>query len=485
MSWITGLVSWAKEKIMSILPVQDVYDRMGVKPQVSVNMQSLIDEWRQAYQGSPSWITDPIRQKTLGFPSIVCWDIAKKAIGELEISASLPTPEGQEDATDDFTTKFIKRNIKPFLRNQVEYSLAMGGIVARPWFDQEAGKVRIGWYTADNAIPTAWDGKKMVGVILVDRYIQNVSRVKKYYTKLESHKPIKNGWEITTKLFKSDSEASLGFEVGLSAVAQWSDITPVVTIIGDVCPFAYMGTPWANNQDLNSPQGTSIFRDAMDKLPELDKTYTNLSWETESGAAKVFVDDAMIETDENGNDKLDSLEKQLYRKMSSTSGNDLLEPYSPTLRVEQFNAALKTQLSVACMLCHLDAGAYVYDQASNAITATEVRTKQQQTYGTILDIQTNMIQPFVTDLLDTIRATQALYETEEIPEDILLGFDFGDSILVDEETDRAYAQTEVTSGLRSKLTYLMDWRGMTEQQALAEIERINAETPVKTEFFGA
>jgi A118 family predicted phage portal protein len=195
----------------------------------------------------------------------------------------------------------------------------------------------------------------------------------------------------------------------------------------------------------------------------------------------------MIEVDPTNpkRDLLDPLEKRLYRKLSSVEGKDMLEPYNPNLRIDQLNAALKTQLSVVCMACHLDSGAYVYDQAAQAVTATEVRTKQQQTYGTIVDIQDQMIRPFIVEMIDNIRALQTLYGIEAIPEDILLGFDFGDSILVDEQSDRANAQAEVSVGLRSKLAYLMDYRGMTETEALAEIERIKAETPVVTGFFGA
>ena len=479
-----GVIGRIKEWFMSLLPTKDIFKQMGVKPQFSASMPSLIESWRNAYQGNPTWIG--ANDKSLGFPSVVCWDIAKKAIGELEVSASLPTPEGQKDAEHEFTESVIARLIKPFLRPQVEYALAMGGVVARPWYDQAAKKVRIGWYTADMALPTAWDGRRLTGVVLIDRFTRTDSNVKTIYTKLESIQPNPVGWTITTKLYKSDTEGQLGKEVAMSTVPQWADIAPEVQIVSEVCPFTYMATPWANNQDFNNPQGTSLFRDAMDNLEELDRVYTSLCWEIESGKAAVFVDDSMIEVDPvTGNDKLNPLEKRLYRKLSSTEGKDLLEPYSPPLRVEQLNAALKTQLSIACMACHLDAGAYVYDQAAQAVTATEVRTKQQQTYGTIVDIQDQMIRPFVSELVDNVRAVQQLYGIEAIPEEILLGFDFGDSILVDEQSDRINAQAEVATGLRSKLAYLMDYRGMTETEALAEIERIKGETPVVNPFFGA
>jgi A118 family predicted phage portal protein len=480
-----SIIGRFKEWFMSLLPTKDIFKQMGVTPQYSASMPTLIESWRNTYQGNPSWIgTD---DKSLGFPTVVCWDIAKKAIGELKIGASLPTPEGQKNIAHEATEELIRNRIKPFLRSQVEYALAMGGVVARPWYDQDAKKVRIGWYTADMALPTAWDGKRLTGVVLIDRIVRAKDNVKTIFTKLESIQPNQSGWTISTKLYKSTTEGQLGSEVPLATIPQWADITPEVPIIGDVCPFTYMGTPWANNQDFNSAQGTSLFRDAMDNLPELDRTYTTLCWEVESGKAAVFVDDSMIEVDPTNpkRDLLDPLEKRLYRKLSSVEGKDMLEPYNPNLRIDQLNAALKTQLSVVCMACHLDSGAYVYDQAAQAVTATEVRTKQQQTYGTIVDIQDQMIRPFIVEMIDNIRALQTLYGIEAIPEDILLGFDFGDSILVDEQSDRANAQAEVSVGLRSKLAYLMDYRGMTETEALAEIERIKAETPVVTGFFGA
>lgn len=486
MGFFSGLYSKAKGWIMSLLPVQDIFKQMGVKPQFSASMPTLIESWRNAYQGHPEWLNSN-NDKSLGFPSVVCWDIAKKAIGELKISASLPTPEGKEDAEHPFTSEVIKHHVKPFLRSQVEYALAMGGVVARPWYDQDAKKVRVGWYTADMALPTAWDGRRLTGVVLIDRIIRTDSNIKTVLTKLESIQPATGGWLITTKLYKSTVEGQLGKEVPLSTVPQWADISPEVPILGDICPFSYMATPWANSRDFNNPQGTSLFRDAMDNLPELDRAYTTLCWEVESGKAAVFVDDSMIEVDPTDpkRDLLNPLEKRLYRKLSSVEGKDLLEPYNPALRIDQLNAALKTQLSIACMACHLDAGAYVYDQAAQAVTATEVRTKSQQTYGTIVDIQDQMIKPFVSQLVDNIRAVQQLYETEAIPDEVMLGFDFGDSILTDEQSDRTNAQSEVTVGLRSKISYLMEYRGMTEQQALAEIERIKGETPVVNPFFGA
>ena len=60
---------------------------------------------------------------------------------------------------------------------------------------------------------------------------------------------------------------------------------------------------------------------------------------------------------------------------------------------------------------------------------------------------------------------------------------FGDSVMVDEETEKKTAQTECQIGLRSKLSYLMQYRNMSEEEALKEIERIKAEAPT-VDYFG-
>ena len=476
MGWFSNFKERVRGWVMSILPVQDIFKQMGVEPQVSASMPSLIERWRNAYQGVPSYLKED--DKTIGFPTTICWDLAKKSVGELEVVPTLP------GGVDEETQAVLDETLTPFIRGQVEYALALGGVVARPWYD--GNKVQVGWYTADMVLPTVWDGKKLTGVVLIDRIVQKEQKRKIHITKLESIQPVDEGWVIETKLYKSNEEAKLGTNIPITSVPQWAEIDPFVLIKSDTCPFVYMATPWANNQDFNSPQGTSIFRDAMGVIEELDRVYTSLCWEIEAGKTKIFIDDSMVMVDpKTGRDKMDQLEKKIYRKVSSTEGKDLLEPHSPTLRVTDLNAALKTQLSIACMACHLDAGAYVYDQASNAITATEVRSKQQQTYGTIVDIQDQMIEPFIRAFVDTVRSLQNLYELEAIPEEVEIGIDFGDSVLTDEETDRTNAQAEVTTGLRSKQSYLMEYRGMTEEQALQEIERIKAETPVFTGFFDA
>jgi len=458
-----GIFDRIKGWFMNLLPMKDeIFKKFGVVP-TSNYQAELVDKWLAAYQNGGG----------LSFPSVVCWDLSKKALGELEIRAVTKT--GNED---EFAQGVIDKLLEPHLRGQLEYALALGGVVARPWYNGQ--EIEIGWYPADMVIPTAWAGSRLTGVILVDRHRTKHNT----YLKLESIQPITGGWNIKTKLFKGVGEG-LGTEVPLTDIPMWATIDPEVEIYdSEVPPFVYMKTPWANNKVLNSPLGSSIYRDALTAIEGLEEAYSALCWEIEAGKAAVFLSDSMVPVDpKTMKDTTTKTEKRMYRKLVTESGKDLLEPYTPELRVEQLNAAIKTQLAIACMACHLDAGAYIYDQSMQAVTATEVRTRQQQTYGTLVDIQYKMVEPFIHDYLAAIRLIQQLYEIEALDE-VELSIDFGDSVLVDEQADRTNAQSEVTAGLRSKLSYLMEYRGMSEEEALKELESIKADAPPVIDFFG-
>lgn len=482
-----GIFSRLKEWIMSKFSPQTIEKNLGVKLLDMGDMPELVQTWGRMYQGNPPWLSDKVT--TLNLPTIICSDLAKKAIAELKVGASVNN--GAKE--DELAKEFLKEAVLPFLRSQVEYSLAIGGIIMRPWYDQKAGKVRIGWYTAEQIIPLEWDNKKLSGAILIDQRNIVSNGVTTYYTKLEAHKFQEGGvYTITTRFFKSSSSADLGTQIPSAGtvIKQWDGIDTDVIINNLTAPlFVYMGTPWANNKLINNPTGCSIFKDAVQIIEELDKTWSTLNWEREGGEMRLFIDQSMLPSKLGDNGEIvyevgDKADRRLYRKLDvAESSKALLDPWAPELRINDLLTKLKSDLSLACMACHLDPGAYVYDSDKGAVTATEVRSKNQQTYGTIVDIQVQMIQPAVSQIVDAVRSVQQLYGIEAFADDVSLGFDWGDSILVDSETERVNAQAEVASGLRSKLSYLMTYRGMTEEQARAELAQIKADSPAPVSMF--
>lgn len=455
--------------------------KMGVIYQVAEDIPSLIAEWRDLYMA----LDNGSETKPAGLAPMIAKDLATKACSELSITAG-----------DDSDLGIFDRDMLLDIRQQTEYALAMGYVVMRPFVD--GGAIKFSWYSADRVIPTAWEGRSLTGCMLLDYKSQVDGGITVVYTKVESHGfDIADGlYHIKTKLFKNFGSSAgefTGIEVPLSSIEEWAEIAPDIIINNPSSKtFVYMGTPIANNKALNIPIGCSIFKDAIPWLKEFDEALKSASWENWTGRAKLFLADSMMPKKSlegvNGKrlmvDDATATEKKYFKKLETESTENLIEPYNPQLRFESYESYMNYLLHMICTLSGLDAGQYVFDESSRAVTAKEIVSKQQKTYNTIVDIQRYMVTPMVEQIVDSVRQLQMLYGLAEIPIDVDLSIDFGDSILTDEESEKQTAQLEVQTGLRSKLSYLMEYRGLTEEEALIEIERIKGEAPaIYTEGF--
>lgn len=453
----------------------------NIKLSDSDNMSELIDLWLRIYSGHAPWAGEEKEQvlNTLNMASVLCNDLAAKCVSELSI----------QETKDESFQEFWKREVEREIRKQTEYALSGGAVAIRPYFNKTLGKVSLSWYTADRFIPADWnEGFPMSGVF-IDREVVMENGITVYYTKLECHrwKYGKNGEKgsvaIDVKAFKSNSPTELTHSISLSDYPKWADITPHAEAAGLESPlFVYMKTPFSNNKSFNGNAGVSLYKDALPVLENIDRTYDSLCWELQSTQNKVFVDASMVEVDRKTNGdlvpRLDDKEKRLYKVMDAEGAvNRYIDVYSPAIRQADITQALKTQLSLLCSSVHLDSGSYVYDEAAGAVTAKEITTKQQKTYQTICDMQTWCISPALKSLYKTVKQMQVLYDIDEFKEKEL-EVSFGDSVLTDEESVRENAQKEVVSGLRSKFSYLIEYRGLTKEEALAELERMKAESAV-------
>lgn len=78
-------------------------------------------------------------------------------------------------------------------------------------------------------------------------------------------------YEIQNRAFKSNSSKSLGKKIELHDVPEWSSIEEAVHIMNVEKPlFAYLKTPFNNTIDYSSPEGVSIFSNALMELRDLD-----------------------------------------------------------------------------------------------------------------------------------------------------------------------------------------------------------------------
>lgn len=473
-----GFFNRVKEFFMGLFDRKDMTKVTGIHPQIGDGMMTSIELWRDIYGGQAPWLDSPF-SKSSGFAKTVCRDIATKCTCEGKIET------GNEDTDRQFV------DICSVLPEKVEKILALGASVARPYYDADTRKIELAWYPADRVVPLTWHGDELRSVALLD-FVTVQGDTKKVYVKVETHVWDNGSTTITSKAFEWNGSNKIGNQVPLSTVKEWEQITeePVV-ITGIEHPlFSYIKTPIANNVD-GTNTGVSLFANAVDQIEALDKVFSDMDWEREAGSAKVYVADSMIpQKMVNGKpvDDLSAVDKRLYKKLDGgvEHGSDLFEVSTPAFRFDQYKTQMDTVIALACKNMALDAKSFLVDRQGQPVTAEQILSEKNETYTTVLNLQEKMLKPALYNVLDNIRVLQKLYSVSggrlpESNEDITISF--GDSILVDEATEKNMALNEVQKGLRSKMSYLIEYRGLSEEEAIKEIERIKSDAPT-VDYFG-
>lgn len=483
-----GFFSRIRNWIMKRFDTNRIEREFNVRIATPMDMQELIEGWLKTYQGAPAWVGPDSNQvlHTLNVASTMCRDLANKAVSEIEISDNYRENEAFQQFVDDELTQQI--------RDQLEFGLASGAFICRPYYDAELNRITLSWYTADRFIPVDFSGKRCVSGIFIDQDVINDGTTQTVYTKLELQKWTygKDGKggsvDITVKLFKSNGVETLGSEVELSSYEKWATISPTAHIDNLEAPlFVYAPMPFTNNKALNEKFGVSLYKDGMSQLEQIDRNWDDLNWELQSSQNKIFVDEQMIETVRTPSGeiipRMDAKDKRLFKVMDAQGAvAQYMDTYSPAIRQADITATLKTNLALLCTACGLDSGAYVYDEQAQAVTATEIRTKNQKTYQTICSVQKWTVAPALRAIVKAVTEMQLLYDLPSFG-DIDIALAFGDSILVDVETDKQNAQREVSLQLRSKLNYMMEYRGLSEEDAKKELAVISSEQPEQLDFF--
>ena len=145
-------------------------------------------------------------------------------------------------------------------------------------------------------------------------------------------------------------------------------------------------------------------------------------------------------------------------------------------------AALNALLSILCLQIGFSATTFSFDAQNGLKTATEVVSENSKTYKTIKTVQ-NQLRPMLEHMVRNIIDVAILYGMEwqgQSVESLAAGgyevkITFDDGVTQDRQTNLNEGVMLVNSGLLSKFTFLTDRKygqGMTEKDALAELERL-------------
>lgn len=416
---------------------------------------------------------------TMNMPKKVCEDMAKLLWTEktqIQLKRKKDTIKLWsilDNKVNNFTTNF------PIFIEQV-MALGNGALIEY----KDNGVTTIDYVTGDLVIPYKYTNSYVYGLITVSRYseIEDAETNKEktfYYTHITYHEHENGKYKRKHELYKSENDNELGNEINFNEI--YPDIEKEDEIETDVPYFQVLKPNLANNLDMSSPLGISIFANSIDRFKAIDLKYDSFSREFVLGKKRILVDNTTLKAKAipNENGKIDYVQQfdandEVYVAVEGMEKQPAKE-IDFTLRTKDHIDAINAELNWLSSNVGLGENYYKFDGVS-VKTATEVISENSKAFRTRTRHLIN-VNDVVYDLVRAICYIEGIDAS-----DIVITPD--DSIITDKNAEKTLALMEVQQGLKSKKSYLIKFEGMTEQQAQEELDKINEEKMTNQEVFG-
>lgn len=443
-------------------------------------MEMAQNEWKSIIDGRPHWQTENIR--SINFAKFICQYVAKKTCLDIKITVA---GSPRADYINSVIGKMVDGNT---LRDKIEDACGFGGIILKP----------NGTYNPSGAIDYIIPGYFAVtdsnsnGDILGAIFIDQRQKGNTVYTRLEYHHftsipdpELGALYVIEQKAYKSGSKESLGTEVELTTIPEWSMLQPITSISNVTQPlFAYFKTPYNNTIDYSSPEGVSVFSNCIKELRDLDISWSQKGNEVEDSTHIIFMDESRMKSVPDKNNPYGrpvELPRKVKGLRAGVNEEDSIHEHVATLLTEQRIADINSILSMISTKAGFSQGQFVLDRKTGQITATQIESDDSETVETITDMRTNL-KSAVKDLIyaidkycDTFYSmpvgTVNALDINTPDEDV---FYFKD-LMSTFEQDRTRAYQLMQAGVYSKRQYLTEYEGMTDKDIDAMFAEIQAE----------
>jgi Phage portal protein, SPP1 Gp6-like. len=446
------LVNMIKDALRKFVSYDDIDSTLDEDTLVLISeeMQDKIDLWRDAYKDVPPWYSPSDGVYTLSIPKAICQLLQLTVLSEMNTNIVTPGEAPSTDDTNqdyakaktraDYLNLIYKQKLIRKLPQMLEKGMAMGGMIIKPYITSDTPY--FDFVMQGDFLPLEFDDDgNITDIIFVDQFISNGNQ----YTKLERQIFKDSQVTIINKAFMAhavqenddDDVQQLGVEIPLSKVPRWSTITEEPVVIENVNKplYGYYKVPIANNVDMNSPLGISVFSPALKLIERADTQFSRLDWEYNGGQIAIDVDASAVNPTDGGYYgsaiQMDSVTSRLYRRLD-LGQEDTYKAFAPQLRDTSYDAGLNSYLHRIEDLCGLARGTLANDPAE-ARTATEVSIVKQRSYVTASSNQ-DALGDAIRDAIYALNVYTDLYNLA--PEgEYSLNIEWQDNILTDTQTE--------------------------------------------------
>jgi A118 family predicted phage portal protein len=481
---------WAK--------VRQVMQRMGlIKNIKSVNnlanipvedeFYRKIEHWFEVYRGyCEDWhkvkFTTVEGPKTRRMETLRMGKIAAEEMAKLIFNEKCEVHISDSQYSDEIQTVFSENRFYHEFQDALEFMFALGGKVWKVHVARDRTgqlKMKLSYVTADCFIPLSYaNGDIQEGV-----FVNVARRQSKHYTLLEWHEWEGVEYVVRNELYESETEGELGRLVPLETLHP--ELEEETRITGLTRPlFVYFKPNIANNFDLQSPLGISIYANALDTLKALDVAFDSFMREFRLGKKRILIPATAVKTvvdPETGThrryfDANDEVYQAFNLEMSIDQQK--IHDNSVELRVEEHVAAIQALLDILSMQIGFSAGTFTFD-GQGVKTATEVVSENSKTFRTKNSHET-IVEEGLKNLITTIGEAAQLYGLFSVPSDYEVTVDFDDSIAEDRDANADYYLKLLTAGVITKAYALQKILHFTEEQAEEMVGAVREETATDT-----
>jgi len=247
--------------------------------------------------------------------------------------------------------------------------------------------------------------------------------------------------------------------------------------------FQYIKPNIANNLDIQSPLGISVFANSEDTLYALDIAFDSFIREFRLGKKRIIVPASAVRSvvdPQTGqvNRYFDATD-EIYEafNLDETTNNKIVDN-SVSLRVSEHIAAINSLLDILSMQVGFSAGTFTFD-GKGVKTATEVVSEKSKTFQTKQSNE-NLLEEGLIKFIIMLTDLAALYDLFNKPEEFEIELAWDDSIIQDRDSNADFYLKLANSGLITKEYALQKILDFTEEQAQEMIEKIKEERASNT-----
>ena len=396
------------------------------------------------------------RRRSLRMAKKVCEDHANLNLNEkVQIAVS-------DARAQTYIDKALKVNDFRVQGNKlVERAFALGTAAFVEHADGQDG-VMIDYIRADMIFPLSYDGDCITECAFAS--IKKVGKADTIYINIHEL-DTQGNYVITNKLVPVDAKAN-------ALTADENGLLPggmaEVIRTGSPTPrFQMIGPNTANNVDLDSPMGISVFANAIDLLKSIDLVFDSYDSEFRLGRKRIFVDGALTKLAINPTTQekipyFDPNDTEFYGLPEMGKGGENKNPIheiNMELRADAHETALQRFLNLLSDKCGLGNDRYIFEKGT-AKTATEVVSEKSDMYQTLKKNEL-VIESALVGLC------RAVAEIGGYRSDFEATINFDDSIIEDTAAKRTRIQLLVTQGNFPLWRYLHEYEGYDEKTAKA------------------